>query len=118
MNLDLSRLLLDLKLLLNPLRLLFFSFFRILVLTNLANETWIKSSKRFFISQKVDLETNSRPKPQRSTTVGFTYIATTFANNVRIILPLVKLPSQIKFYLQLFFYEIESISTGNNTGRS
>ncbi len=90
-----------------------FPFPRILVLTATANRTWIESSKRFSMSQREDLETNSRPKTRTFTTVDHTWNATIFARNVKTILPPVELPNQTKFCLRPLFYGIESTSAGS-----
>ncbi len=108
-----------LKLLLDPFRLLLFPTFpRILALIATANRTWIKSSKHSSRIQRLDLETNSRPKPRTSIAVGPTWSAITSANNVKTILLPVELPDPTKFRLRPPFSGIESTSTGSSISGS
>ena len=109
----------------DPLRL-FLALLRlhilmILILIVIVNETLIESFRHSSKPpQKVDLDlkTSSRPRPRRSTMVSLTWNVTTYASNVKIILPPMKLLDQTKFRLQPFSFEIGSISIGNNINKS
>ncbi len=110
--------LLGLKLLLDPLRLPFFPFSRILMLTATANKTWIESSRHFSMPQREDLETNLRPRPWTFIAVDHIWNVITFASNVKIILLLIEPLGQNKFRLRPLFYGIESTSAGSSISRS
>ncbi len=53
-----------------------------------------------------------------SIAVGPIWSVITFANNARTNLPPLESPGQIKFYLQLFFFEIKSTFVDSNTRES
>ncbi len=91
---------------------------RILALIATANRTWIELSRHFSRTQKIDLETNPRPRPRTSTAVGPTWNATTSTSNVRTILPPAGTPGQTEFRLRPPSSGTESTSAGSNTSGS
>ena len=58
------------------------------------------------------------PSPLISILIGLIWSVVTYVNSAKIILPPIRLPGQIKFRLQLFFFGIKSISIGNNTKKT
>ncbi len=107
-----------LKLLPDPLRFPLFPLPRILALIATANRTWIESSRHFSRTQRVDLETSSRPRPRTSTALDPTWNAITCVCNVRTILPPAGPPGQTEFRLRPPSSGTESISAGSNTSGS
>ncbi len=95
-----------------------FPFPKILALIAIANRTWIKSSRRFSMLQKENLEINLRPRPQTLTAVGHIWNTTTFARNVKTILPPAGPPGQTEFHLRPLFYETKSTFTGSSISGS
>ena len=73
--------------------------------------------RRFSKYQKVDLKTNSRPRPWTSTAVGLIWNVITSVNNAKTILPLVEPPDQTKFRLQPLFCKTASTFVGSNINR-
>lgn len=116
MNLDLPRFLLD------PFNLKV-HFLRLLKQTLLSSykKTQTRLFNQFFNSksQKKDyLEINSRLNPLMSIILSPIQSVIIFINNVKTIVPLLRLLGQIEFYLQFFFFEIESLFIANNISKS
>ena len=76
------------------------------MLANIYKKIWTKLFNRFFklkYQRENQLRTNSRPSPLIFIAVSLIWSTITSIKNAKTILPLLELPSQTKFYLQLFF---------------